>query len=90
MIETKHIFVDNFGDVTPPKVEAKSNIDGVSVHVEASLYVNSGVVPLDTNEVDTAQFFLKKLNGKIRMTCLVGYVVKQIRRDLKLLHVDPI
>jgi hypothetical protein len=55
--ETKPNFVENFGDVKPPKVEAKPNIDGASVHVEASLYVDSGVVPLDANEVDTTQFF---------------------------------
>lgn len=56
-VETKPIFVDNSGEVTQPKVEAKPNIDGASVHVEASLYVDSGVVPLDANEVDTTQFF---------------------------------
>ncbi|AES60909.1 hypothetical protein MTR_1g072340 [Medicago truncatula] len=48
-VETKPIFVDNFGDVKPPKVEVKPNIDEASVHVEASLYVDSGVVPLDAN-----------------------------------------
>ena len=67
-VETKLIFVDNFGDVNPPKVEAKPNIDGASVHVETSLYVDFDVVPLDANEVDTTQFF----------TCLIGYVIKQI------------
>ena len=55
--ETKPIFFENSGDVKPPKVEAKSNIDGASVHVEASLYVNSGVVPLDASEVDMTLFF---------------------------------
>jgi hypothetical protein len=34
--------------------------------------------------------FSKKLNGKIGMICLIGYVVKQIGRDLQLLHIDPI
>jgi hypothetical protein len=82
--EKKPNFVENFGDVIPLKVEAKPNIDGASVHVEASLYVDSGVVPLDANEVDTAKFFPKKLNGKIGMTCLIGNFVKQIRRDLQL------
>jgi len=38
--ETKSNFVENFGDVKPPKVEAKPNIDVASVHVEASLYVH--------------------------------------------------
>jgi len=89
-IETKSIFVDNFGDVKPPNVEVKPNIDGASIHVEASLYVDSGVFPLDANEVDTAQFFLKKLNGKIGLICLIGYDVKQIRWDLQLLYVNPI
>jgi len=60
--ETKLIFVDNFRDVTPPKVEAKPNIDGASVHVEVSLYVDSGVIPFDANEVDTAQFFSSEFN----------------------------
>jgi len=55
--ETKPIFVKNSGDAKPPKVETKPNIDGASVHVEASLYVDSGVVTLDANEVDTAHFF---------------------------------
>ena len=55
-VETKPIFVDNFGDVKPHKVEVKPNIDEASVHVEASLYVDSGVVPLDANEVDTTNF----------------------------------
>ena len=63
--ERQLIFVENFGDVKPPKVEAKPNIDGASVHVEASLYVDSDIVPLDAKEVDTTHFFLKKLNGKI-------------------------
>ncbi|KEH34888.1 hypothetical protein MTR_3g074010 [Medicago truncatula] len=72
------------------RVETKPNIDGASVHVEASLYVDSGVVPLDANEVDTAHFFPKKLNGKIWMSCLIGYVVKQIGKNFQLLYEDPI
>jgi len=48
--ETKLIFVENSGEVKLPKVEPKPNIDGASVHVEASLYVDSGVVPLDVND----------------------------------------
>jgi len=63
-VETKPIFVDNSGDVTPPKVEAKPNIDGPYVHVEALLYVDSTVVPLDANEVDTTQFFSSEVKWK--------------------------
>jgi hypothetical protein len=48
------------------------------------------VVLLDANEVDTANFFSKKLNGKIGMICLIGYVIKKIGRDLELLYIDPI
>jgi len=55
--ETKPNFVEIFGDVKPPKVVAKPNIDGASVHVEASNYVDSGVLPLHVHEVDTARFF---------------------------------
>jgi len=50
--------------VKPPKVEAKPNIDGASIHVEASLYVDSVVVPLDANEVDTTHFFPKEVKWK--------------------------
>ncbi|AES95897.1 hypothetical protein MTR_5g030790 [Medicago truncatula] len=64
--ETKLFFVENFGDVKPPKVEAKPNIDGVSVNVEASSYVDSGVVPLDANEVDTAHCFFEEVKWKDR------------------------
>jgi len=80
--ETKPNFVEKFGDVKPPKVEAKPNIDGASVHVEASKYVDSGVLPLHVNEVDTARFLSDYMN------CLIGHVVKQLRRDLQLLHKD--
>jgi len=59
--ETKSIFVENFGDVKLLKIEAKPNIDGASVHVEASLYVDSGVVPLDANEVHTDHFFFEEV-----------------------------
>jgi len=87
--ERKTNFVKKFGDVKPSKVEAKPNIDGPSVHVEASKYVDSGVLPLHAHEVDTASFFFQTtLNGKIEKTCLSGHVVKQIRRDLQLLHKD--
>ena len=42
LVETKPIFVDNFRDVTPFKVEAKPNIDGASIlYVETSLDVDS-------------------------------------------------
>ena len=39
--ETKPNFVEISRDVKPPKVEAKPNIDGASIHVEASKYVDS-------------------------------------------------
>jgi len=55
--ETKPNFVEISGDVKPPKVEAKPNIDGASVHVEASKYVDSGVLPFHAHEVETARFF---------------------------------
>lgn len=64
--ETKPIFVENFGDVKPPKVEAKPNIVGASIHVEASLYVDSGVVPLDVNEVEMTLFFSEEVKLKDR------------------------
>jgi len=86
--ETKQNIVEKSGDVKPPKVEAKPNIDGASVHVEASKYVDSGVLPLKAHEVDTARFFQTTLNGKIEKNFLSGHVVKQIRRDLQLLHKD--
>jgi len=88
--ETKPNFVKKSGDVKPPKVEAKPNTDEASVHVEASKYVDSGVLPLHANEVDTNRFFSRTLNRKIGMTCLIRYVVKQIRRDLQLLHKDQV
>jgi len=55
--ETKPNFVEKSGDVKPPKVEANPNIDGASVHVEASLYVDYGVLSLHANEVVTTRFF---------------------------------
>ncbi|KEH43032.1 hypothetical protein MTR_1g081020 [Medicago truncatula] len=51
--ETEPNFVEISGDVKPPKDEAEPNIDGAFVHVEASKYVDSGVVPLQAHEVDT-------------------------------------
>jgi len=62
--ETKPNFVEKSGDVKPSKVEAKPNIDGASVHVEASKYVDSGVLPLHVNEVDTARFFSDYIKQK--------------------------
>ena len=47
------------------KIEAKLNIDGASVHVEASKYVDYGVLPLKAHEVDKTEFFQTTLNGKI-------------------------
>jgi len=88
--ETKPNFLEKSGDVKPPKIEVKPNIDGASVHVEASKYVDFGVLPLHANEVDTARFFPTTLNGKIEKTCLIGHIVKQIRRDLQLLHKDQV
>ena len=58
--ETKPNFVEISRDVKPPKVEAKPNIDGASVRVEASKYVDSGILPLQAHEVDTARFFFKR------------------------------
>ena len=58
--ETKPNFVKIFGDVKPPKVVAKPNIDGASVHVEASKYVGSDFLPLSAHEVDTAMFFFRR------------------------------
>ncbi|KEH29686.1 hypothetical protein MTR_4g048360 [Medicago truncatula] len=87
--ETKPNFVEIFGDVKPSKVKAKPNIDGTSVHVEASKYVHSGVLPLHAHKVDTAMFYFQTtLSGKIEKNCLSGHAVKQIRRDLQLLHKD--
>ncbi|AES76381.1 hypothetical protein MTR_6g077970 [Medicago truncatula] len=54
-------------DVKPPKIEAKPNIDGAFVHVEASKYVGgSGVLPLQAHEVDTARFFSDDVKSKDR------------------------
>jgi len=58
--ETKLNFVKIFGDVKPPKVVAKPNIDGASVHGEASKNVDSGVLPLHVHEVDMARFFFRR------------------------------
>jgi len=58
--ETKPNFVEISRDVKPSKVEAKPNIDGTSVHVEASKYVDSGVLPLHAHEVDMARFFFRR------------------------------
>jgi len=62
--ETKPNFVEKSGDVKPPKIEAKPNIDGVFVHVEASKYVDSGVLPLHAHEVDTTRFFSDDVKWK--------------------------
>ncbi|AET05296.1 hypothetical protein MTR_8g103800 [Medicago truncatula] len=56
--ETKPNFVEFFGDVKPPKVEAKLNING------ASNYVDSGVLPLQAHEVDTTRFFSDDVKSK--------------------------
>jgi hypothetical protein len=74
--ETKPNFVKKSGDVKPPKVEAKPNIDGASVHVEASLYVDSGVLPLHANEVDTAKVFSDDVKWK-DMDDLLNWVRRQ-------------
>ncbi|KEH16353.1 hypothetical protein MTR_0219s0080 [Medicago truncatula] len=63
--ETKPNFVEFFGDVKSSKVEAKPNIDGASVHVEAS-NSSSGVLPLQAHEVDTAKFFSDDVKLKDR------------------------
>ena len=64
--DTKPNFVEISGDVKPPKVEAKPNIDGASVHVEASKYVDFGVLPLKTHEVDTARIISDNVKWKDR------------------------
>ncbi|KEH36976.1 hypothetical protein MTR_2g026605 [Medicago truncatula] len=65
--ETKLNFVKISGDVKPPKVEAKSNIDGASVHVKASKYVGgSSVLPLQAHEFDIASFFSDNVKSKDR------------------------
>jgi len=64
--ETKLNFVKKSGDVKVPKIDAKPNIDGASVHVEASLYVDSGVLPFHANEVDTTRFFFDDVKWKDR------------------------
>jgi len=64
--ETKLNFVKKSRDVKPPKVEAKPNIDGASVHVEASKYVDSGVLQLHAHEVDTTKFFPDDVKWKDR------------------------
>jgi len=77
--ETKPNFVENSGDVKPSKVEAKPSIDVASVHVEASLYVDYSVVPLDANEVDTAKFFSKEVKWK-DMDDLLNLVHRQANK----------
>ena len=64
--KTKQNFVEISGDVKPPKVVAKPNIDGASVHVEASKNVDSGVLPLHAHKVDTARFFSDDIKWKDR------------------------
>jgi len=65
-VETKPNFVKIFGDVKPPKVVAKPNIGGASVHVEASKNVDSDVLPLHAHEVDTVRFFSDDVKWKDR------------------------
>ena len=64
--ETKPNFVEIFRYVKPPKVVAKPNIDGVSVHVEAFKNVDSGVLPFHAHEVDMARVFLDDVKWKDR------------------------
>ena len=71
--EIKSNFVEKSKDVKPPKVEVKPNIDGASVHVEASKYVSPGVVPLQAHEVDTARFFSDDIKFQDREE-LLGWV----------------
>ncbi|AES97374.2 hypothetical protein MTR_5g053380 [Medicago truncatula] len=65
--EAKPNFVEKSGDVKPPKVEAKPNIHRPSVHVEASKYVNSDVLPLHVNEVDTTDGIKPQVHGSIEV-----------------------
>ncbi|AET01027.1 hypothetical protein MTR_5g098640 [Medicago truncatula] len=64
--ETKLNLVKKSGDVKQPNVEAKPSINGASVHVEASLYVDFGVLPPHANEVDMARFFSNDVKWKDR------------------------
>jgi len=64
--ETKPNFIEKSRDVKPPKVEAKTNIDGAFVHVEASKYVDSDVLPLHAHEFDMARFFSDDVKWKDR------------------------
>jgi len=64
--ETKSNFVEISGDVKPPKVVAKPNIYGASVHVEVSKNVDSGVLPLRAHEVDMTRFFSNDVKWKDR------------------------
>ena len=65
--ETKRNFVQISGDVKPPKVEVKPNIE------QASKYVSPGVVPLQAHEVDTARFFSDDIKFQDREE-LLGWV----------------
>jgi len=85
---TKPNFVEISGDVKPPKVVAKPNIDGASIHVEASKNVDFGVLPLHAHEVDTVRFFSDDVKWKDREELLEWARHQQIRRDLQLLHKD--
>ena len=87
--ETKPNFVEISGDVKPPKVEAKPNIDGASIQVEASKYVDSVSSHFMPTKLTRLGFFFQTtLSGKIEKNCLSGHVVKQIRRYLQLFHKD--
>ena len=77
--ETKPNFVEKSRDVKPPKVEVKPNIDGAFIHVEASLHVDSGVLPLHANEVDTTKFFSDDVKWKDRDD-LLNWVGRQTNK----------
>jgi len=90
--ETKPNFVEKSGDVKPPKVEAKPTL----LELPSMLKLLNMSTPVSSHFMRTKLtqlgfFFLPTtLNGKIGMTCLIGYVVKKIRRDLQLLHQDQV
>jgi len=58
--ETKSNFVEISGDVKPPKVVVKPNINGASVHVETSKNVDSGVLPLMPTKLTRLGFFRRR------------------------------
>jgi len=74
-VETKLSFVNYFGEIKPPKVEAlvnvKNNTNEAFVYVESfvnaeALHVNSGASQLGINKVDMTHFFSRQDTWKDR------------------------